>query len=377
MRFFLYTLILSSFVLLSVNFAKAEVADIQTLTENLSLGSRSSQVVLLQKILNSDTDTRIADIGIGSEGNETSYFGSLTKAAVIRFQTKYANEILTPSGLTSGNGRVGSYTRAKLNKISIATTNKKTAEVATSTNAVETSTTKVATDYSVKENEKTDIYAGDKMIESVQKKLLSAMNTAITQTSRYTAPAVTMSDMPSVTIKTLLPQYGVPGTRVAVSGNNISSSSVIYFGNNYIIRSLDAEPSGNFSFTIPPIPTGQYDLAIRTGSSTSRTMEFVITDPKNPLVYIQSISPETVMYDRSITITGSGFTSQNNTVVTNFQKFTNVPSADSKTLTIQIAPENLREAARVGNGLKKITMYIYVVNEYGFSNPKKYFNMTL
>ena len=84
----------------------------------LTVGSYGEDVRELQKILNSDSSTRITGTGSGSPGQETLYFGPLTKAAVIRFQEKYAERILLPNALTAGTGIVGRATRTALTSFS-------------------------------------------------------------------------------------------------------------------------------------------------------------------------------------------------------------------------------------------------------------------
>ena len=76
----------------------------------VSVGARVSAVLTLQKILNSDSDTRIASSGAGSPGSETNYFGPATKKAVQKFQAKYG---ISSSG-RSDYGVFGPKTKAKL-----------------------------------------------------------------------------------------------------------------------------------------------------------------------------------------------------------------------------------------------------------------------
>jgi hypothetical protein len=93
-------------------------AQATTFSSNLFLGSSGVQVLELQQVLNSSSNTRVALSGPGSPGEESEYFGLLTEAAVMRFQQEYASQILTPAGLTRPNGFVGAYTRAVLNSLS-------------------------------------------------------------------------------------------------------------------------------------------------------------------------------------------------------------------------------------------------------------------
>ena len=89
-------------------------ASCTTFTQNLKAGSSGGEVMALQKFLNSH-GAQVSASGAGSPGNETSYFGPATKAAVIKFQNAYASDILAPVGLTAGTGNWFASTRAKAN----------------------------------------------------------------------------------------------------------------------------------------------------------------------------------------------------------------------------------------------------------------------
>lgn len=76
------------------------------LTRDLQAGSTGADVMALQQYLNSNAATMVAASGAGSPGNETSYFGPATKAAVIKFQTAHS--------VSPAVGYVGPLTRAAI-----------------------------------------------------------------------------------------------------------------------------------------------------------------------------------------------------------------------------------------------------------------------
>ena len=84
-------------------------------TKPLKLKSEGEEVKNLQIILNS-LGFAITKQGPGSPGHETTFFGSLTREAVKKFQCQ-RNIVCQGNERTTGWGMVGPKTRAKLNEI--------------------------------------------------------------------------------------------------------------------------------------------------------------------------------------------------------------------------------------------------------------------
>jgi hypothetical protein len=78
---------------------------------NLRYGDSGPEVKALQTALEKEGYI------IPDSEKEISYFGPHTASAVVKFQEKYANEILAPWNLDTGTGYVGPTTRDKLNEI--------------------------------------------------------------------------------------------------------------------------------------------------------------------------------------------------------------------------------------------------------------------
>jgi len=79
-------------------------------TQTLQLGSSGAEVKKLQECLAQDQE-------VYPSGAISGTFGQDTKTAVIKFQEKYKDEILTPNKLTAGTGKVAGATIKKLNEV--------------------------------------------------------------------------------------------------------------------------------------------------------------------------------------------------------------------------------------------------------------------
>ena len=80
----------------------------------MDVGSKGKEVTELQKCL---ANQDIVGSDIYPDGEASGYFGKKTKAAVIRFQEEYKQDVLEPYGLARGTGVVGKSTRKKLNEL--------------------------------------------------------------------------------------------------------------------------------------------------------------------------------------------------------------------------------------------------------------------
>lgn len=105
----------SSFLIFLFLIATARANDIFYFNRDLKLNDQNVDVNYLQKYLNRDPQTQLSTSGAGAPGEETSFFGPKTFQSVLKFQNKYADEILAPIGLSSATGYVGPKTREKLN----------------------------------------------------------------------------------------------------------------------------------------------------------------------------------------------------------------------------------------------------------------------
>ncbi len=94
--------------------SRQELLALPQIISAASEGVRMPEILVIQKVLNSDPATRVSQSGPGSPGRETNLYGPATRAAVQRFQIRHG---IVKSPRDLGYGVVGPKTRAKMNEI--------------------------------------------------------------------------------------------------------------------------------------------------------------------------------------------------------------------------------------------------------------------
>ncbi len=348
--FFLATVVFLTTLLLMSYFASSALASAEprfSFDRDLTIGSTGVDVRALQLVLNHDPQTRLATSGPGSPGQETEYFGTITRNAVIRFQEKYASEILTPLGLTGGTGYFGPSTREKVNSL-LSYQQKPEPEKPKGT---EPGDTEAGT---WRPQEAPSMYTDELMLN---------------QLSDY---------------------YGGRGSTLTLYGFGFTSSNNIYFGDDFALRNVRAESYDTIKISIPEeLAPGYYDLQIENekGRDTESQAFFVVTDENSVSPRVDSVSPEHVGPGDTVTVYGEGFDGRWNMIRTTFFIAEGRSSDGGKTLTFKVPDPVFKESepdeAEMDIGLGELPatpmadqnldtdwsseVYLYVVNNGGIS----------
>jgi len=217
------------FVFLS-QFLFFSVVSAETFFRNLRLGDFGDDIKELQKILNSESDTAVAVLGEGSLGQETNYFGLKTEQAVIKFQSKYKDEILIPNGLSFPTGFVGPATRQKLNNLISANSNNQ--NIVTNTQSPITN----------------KIPSSDELYFAEFKKQYPDL--VQTGTTSVSGPPVLIH---------VFPQYVKSGEKIRLY-TNLGEEKIDIFIEDKVQKNIEQDNLGFFEVTVPNLSAGQYNV---------------------------------------------------------------------------------------------------------------------
>ncbi len=342
-------LCVSLFIALPVSAMAAQ--DCAKITRNLSLGMSGADVLLLQQMLNQEQGTRVAESGPGAPGFETTYFGPRTKLAVITFQNLFATEVLAPAGLTVGSGFVGTFTRAKLLVM----------QCKGSSSSLPVSLPPVTS----------IIPAVIKASSTVT--TTSSTNTSISVPEATVAAISTGGGFHSDTPVLMSPStYTAPhGTSVTLSTIGIASSGNIVHLDDYIVKDVLFGTDGQLSFVVPQdAPRGKHALWVSSSKGDTNKTFLIVTPPAVSPPVVSSATPTEGFFGTKVTVTGSGFLPQGNTVHISYGDITGIPSADGKTLQFSVSPNlPLSPGENRPEFDISIPYWFYVVNDNGLSEP--------
>lgn len=345
---------LKFFIAVSVLFASLgssvsafSVSDCENLSRSLRLGMSGPDVLIMQRLLNMEPRTQIALSGSGSPGNETSYFGVKTKMAVIKFQELYRADVLTPAGLVSGSGFVGSYSRAKLHGLciaSLATTN-------TNVNISPTTTPPIVTLPPIKATSSAQIPT-----------TVISPNTSSTSVSGKT-PYIIYPSSYSLHQGAKLSIYGGGFTDTS---NTVTLGALTWTG-------LAPSAMGTLDVVIPADAVkGKFDLWFTNAKGQSNKSFVVVTDVNSVDPQVTGFTPASGPTYTSITLTGKGFSKEWNEIYLGSKILKGITSPDGITLTFkaEIDVPGVSPGQDVAGVDVSSPLWFYVVNPNGVSNSQ-------
>ena len=310
------------------------------LTRNLAVGASGADVKVLQQLLNSIPTTRVSESGLGSRGQETTYFGTKTKLAVIKFQNLYKAEVLTPAGLTSGTGYVGLYTRAKLLTMCVASS------APTSTTPPPAATPQVP--------------------------LIPPPGSSDTQTG-IPATDLGMTTLTSATPVLMYPSlYAAPrGTNITLYASGLAQSGNIVHLGNFTISNASVDSWGMLDFAIPPdAPRGVQSLYVSSSKGNTNSSFLIVTDPAVLAPKILDFSPKEGPLGTVVTVTGEGFAAAQTEIVGGQGAQQATSSSDGKTIKFEVnatVPGLNFTGADLPSDIR-IPVWYYLRNENGLTD---------